>query len=298
MKLNRSSQALLAIAAVAAPFALVAPGAALAKKPGIQADCVVGSGTYPTIQSAIDDADCGTIAVPAGTFLESVTIGRNLTLRGAGPHHSTIDGSANLASTVRVVGAWAGPCVPAVAVTIEGMTITGGTGPAPCDPPLPCQRNGGGIGASPGADLTVKNCIVTGNSAAWSGGGISVPGGRLTVVDSVITRNTAFADPAAPSQYDGGGGIRIAGCPAALVVRDSVIRFNVSYGLGGGILAFGVPSPQPAGTVVVENSDIRHNTATAANGGGGIFYDYATLTVTDSKIRHNTPDDVRAGPNP
>ncbi|HEV8117342.1 MAG TPA: right-handed parallel beta-helix repeat-containing protein [Thermoanaerobaculia bacterium] len=59
--------------------ALVSTGAAFA------ATCNVPSGTYPTIQSAVNDLNCSTINVAAGTFAEQVTIGRTLKLVGAGP---------------------------------------------------------------------------------------------------------------------------------------------------------------------------------------------------------------------
>ncbi|MFL5803509.1 MAG: hypothetical protein ACJ8CR_17420, partial [Roseiflexaceae bacterium] len=57
--------------------------------------CTVGAGgaTYATIQAAIDDTGCTTINVAAGTYAEHMTIGRSLTLNGAGAGSTIIDGS-------------------------------------------------------------------------------------------------------------------------------------------------------------------------------------------------------------
>src|SRR5919202_1378199 len=45
---------------------------------------VAGSGgDYTTIQAAVNDANCGTINVAAGTYRENVTIARAVTINGA-----------------------------------------------------------------------------------------------------------------------------------------------------------------------------------------------------------------------
>jgi len=303
MNLKPVSKTFAATIAIAASLLLAAPDALLAKKPGDGADCVVGV-DYSSIQSAVADAECPTISVPAGTFYENVIINRSVTIRGAGRHRTTVSGSSNPAPVFSVAPppqSYPGSCAePVVAVTVEGMTITGGTGPfCPAEAPFCKNRNGGGISASPGTALTVKNCIVAGNSTYESGGGISVVLGRLKVMDSVISRNTAFANLRPNAQQVGGGGLRIAGCPNILVVTNTVIEDNLSYGRGGGILSFTTPvAGQPWGTLVVERSEIKHNTATAANGGGGIYYDHVDSTLIDGKVKNNYPNDLEQVPNP
>src|SRR5687768_10415930 len=47
------------------------------------ATCSVPTGSYPTIQSAVTDPSCTTIDVAAGAYVETVTIGRSITLNGA-----------------------------------------------------------------------------------------------------------------------------------------------------------------------------------------------------------------------
>src|SRR5438874_256803 len=79
--------------------ALLAESAALLMllAAGAQADTLnVPTGTYPTIQAAIDAAAQGdTIVVAAGTYRESLSwVGKDLTLQGAGEGQSLIDPSS------------------------------------------------------------------------------------------------------------------------------------------------------------------------------------------------------------
>lgn len=328
MKPRPLSKSLVASLAAGAAGLLLTNGAPLAQSPSTDADCVVGTAAYPTIQSAVDNPECYTIQVPRGKFGENVRINANaivhtsLTIRGAGPQLTTVDGSGAAAPVFSIGGQRASPCGdPEVAVTLEGMTITGGAGPyCPPENPRCGQRNGGGVSASPGVKLTVADCVVTGNSTYMNGGGISVANGRLTVTDSVISRNTAYANPQSgvtdPNYTGGGGGVRMAGCPGAFVVMDSVIRDNVSLRHGGGVLVNASPTlmmcvlnpgggpcipvtvSAPRATVVMAGVDIMQNNAAQDWGGGGVYHNYADLTVLDSMIRHNDPDDVKAGTIP
>ena len=133
--------------------------------------------------------------------------------------------------------------------------------------------------------------------------------GRLTIVNSVVTGNTAFANPQPgppnPNYIGGGGGVRIAGCPSVLIVRNSVIKDNLSHRHGGGILSNvgtplgivpGVSIPGPDGTMILINSEIMRNTATEPFGGGGIYGLRTDLTQFNGQIKHNVPDDLKQAP--
>jgi hypothetical protein len=292
MELSKFSKAVAASIAVATPFVLMAPAESPAKQPGNRPVCSVGTAAYPTIQSAVDDTQCATIGVPAGTFRENVTISRNTSIRGEGPGVTIVDGSGSLGPVFLATGAEA-TCNPStIAVTLEGMTITGGSGETGNN------RNGGGV-AAVRADVTVDNVIVTGNTADMQGGGISVVHASLVVKNSVVTNNTARGncDPSTPCyKVGGGGGLRAAGCFVAIRVYDSIVSNNVSYRNGGGINVYATaPSPSPA-VLEVRDSTITGNTAWA--GGGGIFFVRASVKVSDTQISGNAPNNVQEGAAP
>ena len=54
--------------------------------------CTVPSASHPTIQVAVDDAYCTEIVLAAQTFVESVTVARDLTLRGTSSTSTVIEG--------------------------------------------------------------------------------------------------------------------------------------------------------------------------------------------------------------
>lgn len=73
--------ALLALAALAA---VVAPALAVV--------CNVATSNYPTIESAVRDASCQPINVPAGIYRENLTVDRSVSIFGAGTTSTSIEG--------------------------------------------------------------------------------------------------------------------------------------------------------------------------------------------------------------
>lgn len=74
------------------------------------ATCNVPTVTHPDIQAAVNDVGCNPVVVAAGSYQETVLIGRSLTLRGAGSGQTGIHGG------VQVQGG---------TVTVSGFQITG-----------------------------------------------------------------------------------------------------------------------------------------------------------------------------
>ncbi len=172
-------------------------------------DCSVDS-----LQAAIDGAVPGEILeVTAGTCSEFLVIAKDITIVGAGPGQTTIDGLG--APSVVEVRAFNGDPV----VEIRDLTITGGNGGPGGGVRLVAgfltltnvwvqgnsAVNGGGIWS--GATLWVQNSAVSGNTAASSGGGIYVVSDSVAnLIDTLVSSNFAGDGVAGANPGDAGGG--------------------------------------------------------------------------------------------
>lgn len=221
------------------------------------------SGGGCSLRAAIQETNmldgANTIQVPAGTYQLSIPIGQgaddasgdldiedNTVVSGAGSGTTIIDGGG-LDSVFQAVGG--------LEVTITGMTIRNGS----------TQFSGGGINS--GADLTLDDVTVAGNTAGIDGGGIAAGGGSLSVTNSTISGNTATRD---------GGGISSAR-DAVLSVANSTIDGN-SGRIGGGIMS-------RAALATLTRVTISNNTG--ADGGGGL-HNEATISLSDSTLSGNS----------
>ena len=161
-----------------------------------------------------------------------------VTIRGAGAGLTIIDGQ-QLDRVFDVLGT----APSSIKVVLERLTVRNGN----------ATGHGGGIRVG-NADLVVRDCVVTGNRASGTGGGISngaVPGtGNVTLVRTTVARNVAGTV---------GGGISVAGI-SVLTVKDSTVRRNIADSDGGGIFA---------NTATLTNSTVSGNTAGGI--GGGIY---------------------------
>ncbi|HID25470.1 MAG TPA: hypothetical protein EYP23_03295 [Thermoplasmata archaeon] len=80
---------------------------------------IQGKGSYPSLQSAIDNASDGdTITVNPGVYHETLRINKSVNLIGAGVEKTTITCKNNVSSGVTIIEIAAGNC------TIEGFTVT------------------------------------------------------------------------------------------------------------------------------------------------------------------------------
>ena len=218
--------------------------------------CDTGGGVC-TLRAAIQEANvypgADTIKIPAGfyqltqlahdgTITGGLIITASVTILGAGPNSTIIDGNSTAlhARVFNITGT----------VTISGVAIQNGFSP---------NLAGGVLNNGP---LTIINSAILSNTANgindW-GGGIATFG-NLTVTNSLIRGNTTG------SQNAYGGGIMNGGL-GAVVVIDSTISGNRTYastnpyspGYGGGLYG---------AHLTVINSTISGNTAAA---GGGIY---------------------------
>ncbi len=193
-------------------------------------------------------------------------INKTLTINGPGADKLTVQ-----RSTATGTPAFRIFKISAHNVTLAGLTIAKGNTP----------EDGGGISCT-GYDLTITNCVVSGNSARYGGGihrdraGIG-PGG-VNVSNSVISDNRA----------DAGGAIYIVGHSTGmaqegtLTMTNSTVSGNVATTSGGGLLV--------GGRATITNSTISANVAATMNadaGGGGI-YNAGFVTIANSTLSGNS----------
>ncbi len=224
--------------------------------PASATSCSVPSMAHATIQSAVDDLSCDPIQVAAGTFAEAVSIGRNVTITGAGAGQTIIDPAAGRPITVT-----------SGTVAISDLSAQGGNVVA---------GHRGGI--SVGDTLTLDRVVVKDNVAGFSGGGIFVEtSSTLTIRDSTISGNAAL---------DGNGGAVNIQFSTTVRIERSTISGNSAVKTGdadgGGI--YGGTS----GTLVVVNSTISGN---RAEGDGGGALTYGTATFANTTVTENRADD-------
>jgi len=177
-------------------------------------------GDQPTVQAAIDAAeDENTILVAPGTYVETINFnGKDITVvseGGAGV--TTLDGGL-AGSVVTFIGG------ESAAAILEGFTITNGSGKV-----FGPDSYGGGLSCSY-ASPTIRNCIITGNSADYSGG-LDIFQSSPMVVNCMITDNQAV---------NNGGGILCEG--SSPDITNCTISGN-SADSGGGIYCEDSSSP-------------------------------------------------------
>jgi hypothetical protein len=115
---------------------------------------------YSSIQAAIDltsPAQVDTVLVAGGTYLEHLTIQKNLVLRGRdGAASTTLDGHSTAGNVITMSGVGR-------SCTIEDFTITGGT-------PNGSEIVGSAIYLNSFASPTIQRCRMIGNRARTGGG--------------------------------------------------------------------------------------------------------------------------------
>jgi CSLREA domain-containing protein len=218
-----------------------------------------------TKANALAGAD--TIVLPAGVFKIALDGEReqgnatgdfdvtdSLTVRGAGAGLTVVDAQQK-DRAFDVIGSASG----SIRVVLQGLTARNGL-----------VDGGGGAVRVADADLVVRDCVLAGNRASSSGGGIqsiTKPGtGNVTLIRTTVARNATGED---------GGGLAVGGA-AVLTVTGGTVRRNVAGTFAGGISAV---------TVNLTGSAVSGNTA--RTGSGGIDAT-TTMTLTDCTVSGNT----------
>ena len=213
----------------------------------------------------------GTIALTSG----ELAITDSVTIQGLGAANLTIDAGG----ISRIFDARDNNDAINSNVEIDGLTLTGGSGTSGGPEPWATANRGGAIFSC--ENLTVRDSMITGNTAGSTGGGIySMSTGATVIENSTISGNTSGAL---------GGGIgawtKSAG---TTTIQNCTISGNTATGWGGGI---DVWSDNNQSTTTIQNSTISGNTAGPAGGGiypaGGGIYSNSTA-LRSSRIARST----------
>lgn len=138
------------------------------------------------------------------------------------------------------------------------------------------EASGGAI-MNEGGRLRVVGSRLVHNRATRAGGAIEALEGRTTVVGSKLARNRTGREPG------NGGALHLTGA-GTVDVRDSLVIRNRASAEGGGLWN------SAEGTFLLEDSVVAGNRAggdLADEGGGGLYNDGGTLTVTGSTLEEN-----------
>ena len=273
--------------------------------PSAQAvDCNVPSGSYATIQAAINEPTCDTIIVAAGSYIENLSITRNVTINGAGS--STIIDGNDAGRGITIDGS-------GITVYLNYLRVTNGDATSESTG----ARFGGGILVTGGATLYGNYLYVDNNVASTAaqtgfGGGIAINPGTATITNSTIQYNIASQRSGVLVGNGEGGGIYIAGTAgdAALTMMHNQIMTNTAnyraatIAAGGGLFQNGGTSPV---TVNLSNNRWQGNVARGADSAGcsscsavdhlagaggaiavGVSTSTAVLNITDDSFYNNS----------
>jgi len=250
-----------------------------------------------TIQAGIDIANTGdTVLVSPGTYVENINFnGNNITVQSLhGPELTIIDGNQN-GSVVLFLNQEEETAV------LDGFTVTNGTGWYNGE-----EFVGGGIACRESSYPTMKNLIVTGNTAF---GGLDPAGGGITISrdsdpslenieishnESVWGGGLAIAYDSNPTlkhieihdNYAGttGGGVYI-GDGGSPYFEDVYVHTNRAHYYGGGLFLHGHVTPTFIKITVEGNI--------GPSGGGGLITNHGSKpNIVNSIFYGNIPDQI------
>lgn len=239
--------------------------------------------TASAVQAALGPGGTDTIRLcPDTTYRGLLRIARDVTVVGAGPGSTTLDGDGGPATIVVVGGA---------TVELRGLRIT--------SPSYGVQNFGA---------LTLAGVRLEGNGNSWPSGILNV--GALTLIDSSVSGFSGDTGQLGSRVSDGGG---INNHPGAEVtLRRSTVSGNKAFKGGGiynfrgvvtigedssvsnNVAAFGGGIGQEGGTIVVKSGGrVSGNTATVV---GGIDNYEGTVTLEDGGVvSGNTASQISGG---
>ena len=241
----------------------------------------IGSASYTTIQAAVNAASAGSvITVDAGTYTESVTVNKQLTIRGvqAGKDARSRSGSETIV-TGPSGSAGIGPSfyITASDVVIDGFTIQGETSQS--------DATGAGIVMAPTVHGTqVLNNIIQNNVA-----GVYLANSSST--DPAVFQHNVFQSNN-NNGANGGRGIYTDGSLTNGYLTDVIIDANTFTNNRGGSGTTGLEAAVAfeAGTSSSTQSNIRITNNTFTNNGKSVLFFNSTGVTIEGNTASGAAD--------
>lgn len=263
---------------------------------------ILGRGTYPLSFSGYDTETAG--------YQGDLDIVDKLQIVGKGKDLTTISATGNLYKLGDRIFDIHGPGV----VTMEGMTLTGGTAMGSpkelptdneneeptCPVVKPADGADGGAILNRGSIVQLKDMLFENNRALCDGGAVeNVGDGIMTMADCDFAYNTALANGGAVENDEDSimtitrgdfqwnnameNGGALASDDSMLFMTNGTISLNSAEGMGGGIWN------GDSDAMTLKSSEISFNDAAD---GGGIFNNDGFLNQRNTVVENNSPNDI------
>ncbi len=232
-----------------------------------------------TIQACIDNAGTGDVVmIPAGSYNESITLTKQVSLAGAGSGVTTV--TAGSGRVLTVLGAAVDSTVQISGLTLTGGDVSGGTTCVPAV--LDFTNCGGGLLVADAARPELADLVIDANRG-WVGGGMFIDeGSPIDATDVSLTNNVAIL-------RGGGGVLDDGGAWLGGLVADNVAQ----VGVGGGLSVSGPDGLAPKPSLLIDGVRFERNeSGTLASGlgatdGGGMYVFNTNLTVANGTFLDN-----------
>ncbi|MBX7148698.1 hypothetical protein K1X76_06390 [bacterium] len=235
-------------------------------------NCQVGQAPYTNIQSAINDTNCTHVGIPIGTYNETLSINRSVTLIGENRQQTILTGS-NAHRIIQI----ASQTPPQSIITIKNLTITDGYSDSmgagvSCRPSflnpgdtllLNLERvnvinNRGEYGTgglhAVSCNIDIKNSLFENNASAQSNGAIDVANAEYTnIAKSRFINN----------QSGMGSSVELSRTDNITIRRSHFIDNNTNEFLG----ASGALSVESFENAEIQNSNFINNGSNLSQGG-------------------------------
>ncbi|MBI3460416.1 right-handed parallel beta-helix repeat-containing protein [Candidatus Acetothermia bacterium] len=240
---------------------------------------------FSTIQAALNAAvDGDTIAVAAGSYFESLNIGKSVSIEGTGKDTTTIDGSAGRTRQIPTV-----LIKNTKNVTFKGFTVQGGRRGIQVEQATSVViennkilRNARqGVLVFTNSEATLRNNEITENipdSNGFAGRGVNIVDSQVTLVGNTIANNSGY-----------GVAIFSSTAPTKVQMENNKLTGN-AY---AGVFAFEEVQLQMNGDTIEASraaNDTPGNPALPGQGIAAQFFDY--LVLNKVTLRNNAGDGI------